>query len=93
MFTTFKEVNMTLPRSSRNMARIGSKVSKEEAKAGDLIFFATTRKKTISHVGMITEIIGDEIKFIHSSTSLGVIISSVKEAYYAKRFVQINRVL
>jgi hypothetical protein len=44
-------------------------------------------------VGMITEIIGDEIKFIHSSTSLGVIVSSIKEAYYSKRFKQINRVL
>ena len=93
MFTTFKEINMILPRSSRNMANIGLKVSKDEAKVGDLIFFATNRKRIISHVGMITEIIGNEIKFIHSSTSLGVIISSVKEAYYSKRFVQINRVL
>ncbi|WP_250645106.1 hypothetical protein [Flavobacterium columnare] len=42
---------------------------------------------------MITEVIEDEIKFIHSSTSQGVIISSTKEPYYAKRFVQINRVL
>lgn len=93
MFTTFKEINMNLPRSSRSMANIGLKISKDEAKIGDLIFFATTRKRTISHVGMITEIIGDEIKFIHSSTSLGVIISSVREPYYSKRFVQINRVL
>ena len=93
MFTTFKEINMNLPRSSRSMANIGLKISKDQAKIGDLIFFATTRKRTISHVGMITEIIGDEIKFIHSSTSLGVIISSIREPYYSKRFVQINRVL
>ncbi|MDO9037324.1 MAG: NlpC/P60 family protein, partial [Lutibacter sp.] len=45
------------------------------------------------HVGMITEIIGDEIKFIHSSTHLGVIVSSIKEAYYSKRFKQLNRIL
>lgn len=93
MYTTFKEINMTLPRSSRGMANYGTKISKSDAKKGDLIFFTTNRRGSISHVGMITEIIGDEIKFIHSSTSLGVIISSIKEAYYLKRFVQINRIL
>lgn len=93
MYTTFKEINMNLPRSSRGMAKYGTKINKSEAKKGDLIFFATNRKGTISHVGMITEVLDDEIKFIHSSTSLGVIVSSIKEAYYAKRFVQINRVL
>ncbi|HOD10139.1 MAG TPA: NlpC/P60 family protein, partial [Flavobacterium sp.] len=35
----------------------------------------------------------DEIKFIHSSTSLGVIISSTNESYYKRTFAQINRVL
>lgn len=93
MYTTFKEINMTLPRSSRGMASFGKKITNSEAKRGDLIFFTTNKRGTISHVGLITEIQGDEIKFIHSSTSLGVIISSTKEAYYAKRFVQINRVL
>ena len=47
----------------------------------------------VSHVGMITEILDDEIKFIHSSTQAGVIISSTKEEYYTRTFVQINRVL
>ncbi|MDK2771055.1 MAG: LysM peptidoglycan-binding domain-containing protein [Flavobacterium sp.] len=93
MCTTFKEIDFNLPRSSGSQATIGSKVKKRQAQKGDLIFFATNRRKTISHVGMITEVDGDEIKFIHSSTSSGVIISSIKEPYYAKRFVQINRVL
>ena len=93
IFSTFKEINKILPRSSYQQATVGDKVEPFQAKKGDLIFFATNKKGTISHVGMITEILKDEIKFIHSSTSLGVIISSVKEPYYSKRFVQINRVL
>ena len=93
MYTTFKEVNMTLPRTSRSMAKHGDKVSKSNAQKGDLIFFATGRKGTISHVGLITEVNGDDIKFIHSSTSQGVIISSLNEDYYSKRFVQITNVL
>ena len=93
IFNTFNQIDFTLPRSSNQQAKIGTKVQKSQAQKGDLIFFATNGRGTINHVGMITEIIGDEIKFIHSSTSLGVIVSSIKEAYYSKRFKQINRVL
>lgn len=93
IFTAFKEIDFTLPRSSNQQAKIGTKVQKSQAQKGDLIFFATNGRGTINHVGMITEIIGDEIKFIHSSVQLGVIVSSIKEAYYSKRFKQINRVL
>ncbi|ESU29259.1 hypothetical protein FLJC2902T_06550 [Flavobacterium limnosediminis JC2902] len=93
MFTTFKNIDMTLPRSSSDMAaNSGVKIDKSQAQKGDLIFFGT-RGRWVGHVGMITEVLEDEIKFIHSSTSSGVIISSTKEPYYAKRFVQINRVL
>jgi len=93
MFTTFQELDITLPRSSHEMAKYGFEVPKSKAQKGDLIFFTTNRRGTISHVGMITEVTENEIKFIHSSTSSGVIISSSNEDYYSRRFVQINRVL
>lgn len=93
MFNTFRNLDMTLPRSSSDMAaNSGVKIDRNQAQKGDLIFFAT-RGRWVGHVGMITEITEDEIKFIHSSTSSGVIISSTKEPYYAKRFVQVNRVI
>uniref|UniRef100_UPI00404B1DD2 LysM peptidoglycan-binding domain-containing protein n=1 Tax=Flavobacterium sp. TaxID=239 RepID=UPI00404B1DD2 len=93
MCETFKEIDIILPRSSGSQAAYGSKIKRKQAQKGDLIFFATNRKKTISHVGMITEVTEDEIKFIHASTSAGVIISSLSEPYYVKRFKQITRVL
>lgn len=93
MFTTFQELDITLPRSSHQMAKYGFEVPKSKAQKGDLIFFSTNKRGTISHVGMITEVTDNEIKFIHSSTSSGVIISSSNEDYYSRRFVQINRVL
>jgi LysM repeat protein len=90
--TTFEKADVKLPRSSHEMATVGIKIHKSKAQKGDLIFFKT-RGSRISHVGLITEITENDIKFIHSSTSSGVIISSVNEEYYKKRFVQINRVL
>jgi cell wall-associated NlpC family hydrolase len=44
-------------------------------------------------MGMVVEVNNGDIKFIHASTSNGVIISSIKEKYYSKRVSQINRVL
>jgi len=60
---------------------------------GDLVFFRTNGRGVISHVGMVIENDGEEIKFIHSSTSKGVIISSTKEPYYKRTFAQANRVI
>jgi len=82
-----------IPRSSREMATIGEKIDSAQVKKGDLIFFKTNGRRAINHVGMVIDIVGDEIKFIHSSTSKGVIISSTKEHYYQKTFAQINRIL
>lgn len=94
MYATFQHIDMTLPRSSSSMAvGAGYKIDRSQAQKGDLIFFSTNGRGSINHVGMITEVNGDEIKFIHSSVQAGVIISSTEEPYYKKRFIQINRVL
>jgi hypothetical protein len=93
MYATFQNVDMTLPRSSQEMANYGVRISRSQAQKGDLIFFATFGGRRVSHVGMVTEVVDGVIKFIHSSTGSGVIVSSLNEAYYARTYVQINRVL
>ena len=93
MYSTFSSLDIKLPRSSVEMAAIGTKVDAKEAKKGDLIFFKTRGGSQINHVGMVVEVCDGEIRFIHSSTQSGVIISSTKEKYYEKNFTQINRVL
>lgn len=93
MYSTFKKFDITLPRSSYEMAEAGKQIDLNNAKKGDLIFFINRGQRRVNHVGMIVEVNGDEIKFIHSSTQGGVIISSLKESYYDKTFKQINRVI
>jgi cell wall-associated NlpC family hydrolase len=93
MFSSFKTIDITLPRTSSEQASVGVKIDKNLAQKGDLIFFATGGSSRINHVGLITEVSENDIKFVHSSTSSGVIISSITEDYYNKRFVQINRVI
>lgn len=93
MFSTFKKFDISLPRSSNDMSKVGRKLDDDEIQKGDLIFFKTNGKRVINHVGMVTEVSNDEIKFIHSSTQKGVIISSTKEPYYGRTFAQANRII
>jgi murein DD-endopeptidase / murein LD-carboxypeptidase len=93
IYSTFKKFDITLPRSSHEMATVGTKIDLSNAKKGDLIFFINRGQRRINHVGMVVEVTDDEVKFIHSSTQSGVIISSTKESYYNRTFVQINRIL
>ncbi|MBA5791213.1 C40 family peptidase [Flavobacterium sp. xlx-214] len=90
--TAFNQFKIDLPRTSKEMASRGERVSASEAKPGDLIFFKNGGSRVINHVGIVIEVNGDDIKFIHSATSKGVSINSTKEAYYSRGFVQINRV-
>lgn len=95
MYSIFNAENITLPRNSFQQSKIGVVLNpkRDKAQKGDLIFFKTNKNREINHVGIVIEVSDEEIKFIHSSTSKGVIISSTKEPYYQKTFVQINRVL
>jgi cell wall-associated NlpC family hydrolase len=93
IYSTFKKFDITLPRSSHQMATVGTKIDLKSAQKGDLIFFINRGQRRINHVGMVVEVTDEEVKFIHSSTQSGVIISSTKEPYYNRTFVQLNRVL
>lgn len=93
MINTFNSFDIKLPRSSIEQSRVGTKVNSEEAQKGDLIFFRTNGRRHINHVGMVVDVADGEIKFVHSSTHGGVMISSTKEPYYTRAFSQVNRIL
>ncbi|WP_298140438.1 C40 family peptidase [Flavobacterium sp.] len=93
VFTAYKKEEIILPRTSIEMSNYGKRIKKEDARKADLIFFKTGGSSKINHVGLIVDCNRDDIKFIHSSTKKGVIISSLKEDYYRKSFSHINRVI
>lgn len=90
----FDENELQLPRRSEDQANKGVPIKIKEAKPGDLVFFATSGGSKVTHVGIIHDIgRGGEVKFIHSSTSKGVIISSLNEKYWNKAYLFARRVL
>lgn len=93
VMVSFDKLGLKLPRNSSQQANHGNEIKISEARKGDLLFFNTSGN-SISHVGIIDEIKPTgEIKFIHSSTSKGVIISSLDENYWKTRFVKAVRLL
>lgn len=66
-----------------------NKLSKNKLQQGDLVFFHNGRKKrTANHVGIYLK----KGKFVHASSSKGVIVSGLNEPYYKKRWMQGGRV-
>ncbi len=95
LLNSFKSINYDIPRTSAEQSKVGKKVSKSDIKKGDLVFFATGKKKRkVTHVGLVTEVKGKGyIKFIHASSSIGVTESSLTSDYYKKRFRYARRIL
>lgn len=83
------------PSSAGQDRQIPTIARREELRAGDLVFFEGNRKNgRVGHVGIVTEAFSSgQFKFIHSSTTSGVIISSSTEPYYASRYLRGGRVL
>lgn len=91
----FHSVDITLPRQANDQVNVGTKIKKKDVQPGDLVFFATgKRKKEITHVGIVTEVkASDNVKFIHASTTLGVVETNLYSDYYNKRFRAARRVI
>ncbi|MBQ6997194.1 MAG: C40 family peptidase [Oscillospiraceae bacterium] len=84
----FNAHGISLPRTSKEQYSVGTKVSKSNLKAGDLVFF-DTEGNGVSHLGIY---IGNN-QFIHASTSKGVTITSLSNTYWAPRYYGAKRIL
>ena len=94
LYVAFRAHDIPLPRISHEMAEEGRRIRVNEVSKGDLLFFTTTRRgRKINHVGLVVAVEGDDIKFIHSTTSRGVIVSSLREGFWNYSFVKATRVL
>ncbi len=79
--------NIELPHSALQQSSLGSRVSQDRLRAGDLVFFKTVGRR-ISHVGIY---LGDDL-FAHASVSHGVTISSLESTYYKRRYAGARKI-
>ncbi|MGL5006298.1 MAG: bifunctional murein DD-endopeptidase/murein LD-carboxypeptidase [Plesiomonas sp.] len=85
--TFFEQFGIELPRSTRDQQTTGKLINKKHLQPGDLVLFKTG--STGRHVGIY---IGNS-KFVHASTSSGVMISNLNDGYWKNRYRQARRVI
>ena len=95
VYTSFQKVNVQLPRVSFEMSKRGRLLKNREIQPGDLVFFKTSKKsgRSVNHVGVVSNVKGGNVLFIHSSSSKGVIESSLGNPYWSKAYKFARRVL
>ena len=91
----FNKFGISLPHSSAAQGHVGRAIDKADAQPGDLIMFkgSSVGSPRIGHVGLITEVVGKRIKFIHSAWSGGVRYDYLHADYYQRRFMGVRRVV
>ena len=78
-----------LPRTSAQQYQQSKRIRKDELSEGDLVFFKTRgRKAGVSHVGVYLR----NNKFVHASTSSGVMINDMDDTYYSAHYAGAGRV-
>ncbi len=78
-----------IPRNSAKQAEFCYKLDTNKVETGDLVFFATGKDpKKVSHVGIVV----DDNRFVHASSSKGVVVSQLTQPYYQQRLLMFGRV-
>lgn len=83
----YREIfNSNLPRTASEQFDALKRINKDELQEGDLVFFKSGRR-SITHVGYYL----CNNKFVHASTSNGVVISDLDESYWRGKFAGCGR--
>ncbi len=84
-----QNITPVLPRTSSELFARGTSVDRSDLQPADLVFFATGKNGSVNHVGIYLS----DGRFVHSSTSSGVVVSSLSEPYWDKRWKGARRVV
>ena len=84
VYYLFKTNDISIPRSSLTQSKSGKKITREELKKGDILFFDTAHRNHVNHSGVYL----GEGKFTHSSSgkAYGVTISDLDKGFYPDKF-------
>lgn len=80
------EFGIKLPRTVREQSKTGMQIRRSDLHPGDLVFFKTGFRSF--HVGIYIE----DGKFLHVSSSSGVMISNLDNSYWKNHYWQSRRI-
>jgi cell wall-associated NlpC family hydrolase len=86
----FGQFGVSLPHNEAGQLASGDRVNSEELQPGDVLVFANTYRRGLSHVGIY---LGDG-RFVHAVDERhGVLVSNLWDSYWGPRFVGASRAL
>jgi lipoprotein Spr len=88
--SSYQEVSVGIPRVSRQQYATGNPVRADQLREGDLVFFDTSGNG-VSHVGMMVDV--PRGRFIHASSSHGVVEAELEDRYFQTRYLGARRVV
>lgn len=91
--TIFQAIGINIPRVSGDQAKAGVAVDRSQIQKGDLVFFATGTPGRINHVGVVSSVDQNGVKFIHASSSRGVMESDLAQDYWRNAYMSARRVV
>lgn len=82
----YKACGVQIPRMPADMAAMSDKIDYKDIRPGDLVYFkgSNINSSEIGHIALVVEKTANGFKFIHSTTSKGVIISDIDDYDYWK---------
>ncbi len=87
VYVTFRsKLGIVLPRSTELQGELGKSVGKGQLRTGDLVFFKTGI--FVRHVGIYLE----RGRFLHASTTRGVMISELEDDYWKSAYWKAKRI-
>ncbi|MFC3679675.1 NlpC/P60 family protein [Bacterioplanoides pacificum] len=87
VYRTFQDrFGISLPRTTARQSLTGDVITREQLRAGDLVFFKTGSK--LRHVGIYLE----NSRFMHVSSKRGVMISGLDDYYWKDKFWHARRI-
>lgn len=92
VYSTF---NYEVPRRSVDYQNLGKKINVKDVKKGDILLFtgSNKNKRVTGHVGIVVSNENGNIKFIHASSSRGVVISDMSITYYKERILGARQII
>jgi len=91
----FSNFGYDLPRRSVDYENTGKKINMKDVKKGDILLFTGSdkKKRVTGHVGIVVSNSNGNIKFIHASSSRGIVISDMSISYYVERILGARQII
>lgn len=88
----YESAGVKAPRVATDQALVGKPVAKKDLQPADVLLFRASRPGVVGHSGLVVEVKGESVKFIHASL-MGVRYDYLESAHWSAHYLFARRYL